>query len=85
MATTNHVDYTAGGAGHDVLAIVKFADVFADVGAANTSVALDLKTLVCVWGWGRCTLRYSPRARMTDWIWVASSLVGERTRACVSR
>lgn len=22
---------------------------------------------------------------MTDWIWVASSLVGERTRACVSR
>ena len=22
---------------------------------------------------------------MTDWIWVASSRVGERTRACVSR
>ena len=88
MATTNHVDYTAGGTGNDVLAIVKFADVFADVGAADTGVALDLKQLVYVGRFGDgegFTLRYSPRARMTDWIWVASSLVGERTRACVSR
>jgi hypothetical protein len=52
MAATNHVDYTAGGTGHDMLAIVKFADVFADVGAADTGVALDLKQLAYVGRWG---------------------------------
>ena len=52
MATTNHVDYTAGGTGNDVLAIVKFADVFADVGAADTGVALDLTQLVYVGRFG---------------------------------
>lgn len=91
MATTDHVDYAARSARDDVLAIVKFADVFADVGATDAGVALDLRGLVCLrrgrsgWGGVGGTLRYSPRARMTDWIWVASSLVGERTRACVSR
>jgi len=87
VATTDHVDYSAWGAGNDVLAIVEFADIFADVGAADAGMALDLESGLV--GFFRVesggTLRYSPRARMTDWIWVASSLVGERTRACVSR
>ena len=67
-----------------MLSIVEFADIFADVGAADTSVTLDLEGCEMGVGW-ESTLMYSPRARMTDWIWVASSLVGERIRACVSR
>src|ERR1700738_2536117 len=65
-----------------MLSIVKFADVFTDIGAADTGVALHL---LSGGKQDEGTLRYSPRARMTDWIWVASSRVGERTRAWVSR
>ena len=36
-----------------MLAIVEFADVFADVSAADTGVTLDLKQLVYVGGLGK--------------------------------
>ena len=62
-----------------MLSVIEFTNVFADVGTADTSMALNLCTLGLVVRLN--TLRYSPRARMTDWICVASSLVGERMRA----
>lgn len=45
MATTDHVGDSAGGARDDVLAIVEFADVFSDIGAADAGVALNLIAL----------------------------------------
>lgn len=53
MAMTDHVNYTTGSTGNYVLATVEFADVFVDVGSANTGVALNLETLrVCAQsGW----------------------------------
>jgi len=70
MTTTDHVSDAAGRTGDDVLAVIKLADIFPNVGAADTCVDLDLSAILvlCVWGGGggSSTLRYSPRARMTD-------------------
>jgi len=46
MTTTDHVSDAAGCAGDDVLAVVELADIFSDVGAADTSVALDLSPML---------------------------------------
>lgn len=62
-----------------MLSVIEFTDIFTDIGTPDTSVALNLLLEKLIFERG--TLRYSPRARMTDWICVASSLVGERTSA----
>jgi hypothetical protein len=41
-SSTDHVEHTAGRAGHDVLSVLELLDVLADTGAADTGVALDV-------------------------------------------